>query len=609
MEELQTDTLPEGQEASCYPNYPYIPALRKELREIRLLRLLPGPPNAKICCEVDVVSLNDKLVYEALSYVWGNAGETRNISLGGYAFGVTVNLEQALRHLRLVDKERVLWIDALCINQACKKEKESQIQEMRTIYHSAHQVLAWTGEADDESNEALGLLNRLSDPMVCVILYMLSQNSEALRRISFGPEWLKLLNFFNRPYWSRVWILQELAIPGASIRDNWESTKIQVGVGKTWVPISRFNLALMSFGLIQRSLFSSPGYLALPKSSILPKSSGALMMFEVAQSCIRCSSKRRKSIGTLLRMTHFLRATDPLDKVYALRALARDEDHVIYPDYSMSKMQVLRNLVRHLIDVDKNLAILSGNRRLPLNHSGEWSSWVLDPETFIHTTRSDWQPDTTRFEAWTSAAPDVTFSDDLSLLTVKGIVVGTIDIVIGTADWETFPGLTSKELPQSAVMKCLLQLEQFGSSLSESKREAFWRTLVLDSEELKHGRRVYPAPRKIGDWFETMVSNYSASGEAEVSHARRKFYEQVGITQRCFYTTSDGRMGVGPFDTRHGDLVTMLQGGQFCYILREAGDHYLLVGDSYLHGAMHGEIQKSGGKRMECSIEKNFVLR
>ena len=183
-----------------------------------------------------------------------------------------------------------------------------------------------------------------------------------------------------------------------------------------------------------------------------------------------------------------MKSTDPLDKVYALIALTRDEDQVLLPDYRISKTQMLRKLVRHLVDVDKNLEILSGNRRLPLDCSGEWSSWVPDPETAFASTRSDWRPETTPFKAYTSKTPVVTFSDDLSLLTVKGIIIGKISTVIGPIDWEMFPGL-NKELSQSPFTKPLIQLEDFGASLSESRQEIFWRTLVLDSEELERGRR------------------------------------------------------------------------------------------------------------------------
>ena len=102
----------------------------------------------------------------------------------------------------------------------------------------------------------------------------------------------------------------------------------------------------------------------------------------------------------------------------------------------------------------------------------------------------------------------------------------------------------------------------------------------------------------------------TAPESIELSDAFNKIYQQVGISQRCFYTTSTGEMGLGSFDTLPGDLVTNLYGGQFCYILREVGEHYILIGDSYLHGAMHGELQKPERKLgKESSRERDFVLR
>jgi hypothetical protein len=264
--------------------------------------------------------------------------------------------------------------------------------------------------------------------------------------------------------------------------------------------------------------------------------------------------------------------------------------------------------VRHLILGDKNLAVLSGNRRLRLDYTEEWSSWIPDPERYIHAHRSDWQPETTSFRAGTLVAPAVSFSSDLRLLTVKGMIVDKISTVIGPIDLEKFPGLASNNLSRSAMMRGLRQLEQFGSSLSKSRREIFWRTLVLDSKELEYGRRESPAPKEIGDWFETMTGNSSISGSP--TEASKRFYQQVGIVQRCFYTTCTGEMGLGPYNTLPGDLVTILYGGRFCYTLREVGEHYVLVGDSYLHGAMHGELQRPGRKpSMESFTEKDFVLR
>jgi hypothetical protein len=587
----------------------HYPAIDSRQEEIRLLRLFPGSQSQTIRGELLAVSLHDRPCYKALSYVWGDASDKKSISLSGRPFIVTANLEKALRSLRYYKKERLLWIDALCINQSDDKEKGQQIRKMRAIYHSAKQVLAWTGEADDESNEALDLLNYLRQPIVFMNLYVLSSNPETFRRTSFGNKWIKTLRFLNRPYWSRVWILQELAIPGTSLHEDINTDKIQVGVGQTWLPLSSFNLALQSFGRVERSLLSSPAYLDCPEWPTLQPSCAALGMFTVVQSCIKDSKRQRENIGTLLRQTHFLKATDPRDKIYALVALTRKKDHVLVPDYSLSTIALLRKLVHHLITVDENLEILSGNRRVPLASTGEWTSWVPDPERYIHTTRGDWEPETTSFKTCTSIAPSVSFSDDLRLLNVKGRVISRISTVIGAVDWTTFPGLTSRDLPQSSVMQCLQELEEFGASLSGPRREMFWRTLVLDSGELEPGRREYPAPREIGRWFEAMVSDSTTAATTETIDCCRKFYQQVGIIQRCFYTTDLGEMGVGPFDTLPGDLVVMLYGGQFCYILREFGDHYIFIGDSYLYGAMHGELLDPRGEWKGRTEERSFVLR
>jgi hypothetical protein len=74
---------------------------------------------------------------------------------GGRDLHVTENLYSAL--LRLQDDfcPRVLWIDAICINQSNEKEKEQQIPLMAEIYAKARSVIVWLGEAADDSELAM----------------------------------------------------------------------------------------------------------------------------------------------------------------------------------------------------------------------------------------------------------------------------------------------------------------------------------------------------------------------------------------------------------------------------------------------------------------------
>ena len=75
--------------------------------------------------------------YEALSYAWGTAISPLKVRVDGTNMSITENLDQGLRRLRFDDRPRVLWIDAICINQRDAEERSHQVQHMATIYRSA----------------------------------------------------------------------------------------------------------------------------------------------------------------------------------------------------------------------------------------------------------------------------------------------------------------------------------------------------------------------------------------------------------------------------------------------------------------------------------------
>ncbi|KAJ5618739.1 hypothetical protein N7528_006850 [Penicillium herquei] len=132
--------------ALLHPSYQPI----QSENEIRLLILEPGKGNEPIRCRLKNVLLSDKPKYEALSYVrgrcYGFMGQDY-IYCEGQLVKIGKELSYALESLRLPDHERILWTDALCINQSDNVEKGHQVNIMGDIYSSSQKVLIWLGKA------------------------------------------------------------------------------------------------------------------------------------------------------------------------------------------------------------------------------------------------------------------------------------------------------------------------------------------------------------------------------------------------------------------------------------------------------------------------------
>jgi hypothetical protein len=165
---------------------------------IRLLRLLPHEDDsAPIQCQLFNYSLEKSNrrphPYDALSYVWGGEDKLHSISIDGGDLPVTEQLRRALIHLRHHSTERVLWVDAVCINQGNEREKEQQIQIMEKIYSQANCVIVWLGEEADDSDQVLQTLRIAGSKKVTSSLHAETINSAVL----------KLL---QRKWFRRIWV-------------------------------------------------------------------------------------------------------------------------------------------------------------------------------------------------------------------------------------------------------------------------------------------------------------------------------------------------------------------------------------------------------------------
>lgn len=179
---------------------------------IRLLRLMPNPDTkAPIKCELidyNLESTEGPHLYEALSYVWGDPHDTVPICIGDHTLQVTKNFHSALVHLRNASFQRILWVDAACINQKDDYEKSIQIRYMTKIYGLANRVIVWLGEAADNSDQTLEAIELAAE-----------DDHEDLRELKFDQDDIFLL--LERPWFRRIWVSQEeLPSPGNKYAEN-----------------------------------------------------------------------------------------------------------------------------------------------------------------------------------------------------------------------------------------------------------------------------------------------------------------------------------------------------------------------------------------------------
>lgn len=112
-------------------------------RHIRLIRFIKNPvPALKTgFIELFEVSLDEAPAYEALSHRWSTGQPSRSINCNGKSLTITLNLHEALMRLNILD--RLLWVDAICINQDDVVEKGEQVAMMSG--YTARRSVSWCG--------------------------------------------------------------------------------------------------------------------------------------------------------------------------------------------------------------------------------------------------------------------------------------------------------------------------------------------------------------------------------------------------------------------------------------------------------------------------------
>jgi hypothetical protein len=139
-----------------------------------------------------------------LSYAWGSQEKPQYVSIDKGYLSITTNLYMALKRLRDCTLDRILWIDAICINQDDMEERNRQVQSMAKIYAKATRVVVWLeestagnggehGEATTDGDQALEELRRAA-------------NNQLTEMLSSKTDPQTILSLLRRSWFQRIWV-------------------------------------------------------------------------------------------------------------------------------------------------------------------------------------------------------------------------------------------------------------------------------------------------------------------------------------------------------------------------------------------------------------------
>jgi hypothetical protein len=77
---------------------------------------------------------------------------------------------------------------------------------MRMIYESAEPVIAWIGESKENSDLAMAFIANFTGSESDMDYMRQNVREQA------SETWVALSNLWSRPYWERVWVIQEVAV-------------------------------------------------------------------------------------------------------------------------------------------------------------------------------------------------------------------------------------------------------------------------------------------------------------------------------------------------------------------------------------------------------------
>ncbi|KAI0123548.1 heterokaryon incompatibility protein-domain-containing protein [Xylariales sp. AK1849] len=632
---------------------PYAP-LNPEERRIRLLKVEPSADgdDAILCCSLWVAALTPDLGYMALSYVWGNPRVTTEILVNNKPLQVTKNLAAALRQFRKSRMQESIngmpvWIDAICINQSNVSERSHHVRMMGSIYAHANAVLSWLGPPDDtnldlafelieehsiywKAARELGYKPESESSLAPADLHWLRHRPDFhLRDTDRGTRnktWNSIISLNDHVYWTRVWIVQEVALA-------WASDHHFILCGEKGVTFEDLQEFQSFVERLRRYKTPKPEFFSqIVWESIVAFSPVAMGMMNMLR---HLKAVKLRGDAMDVAFVPFLSAqcasTDPRDAVYGLYGLLKSEAE---PDYSTPARRVYEDLVEIMLRRKQfnNVLCFAGIIYEDIEQLG-LPSWV--PK--LNTLRDD------AYHVTIGTGVKRPWLDDVSpdgpriiadgVLGIRGIRLDQCIKTIKMGHYEELDDLLEQFWwfcveyvaghDEDAGNAGLLPLEAVLVALCKGK-DAYGRNLEIpipvDCPTANGFRMVLSQGQPTGEineliqafgfpsiveLCEALDRTFTLAKNEDVNAIVKRMFEPDsgdtlvgyyyiqnslrGWCDRMLFRTEQGHLGLGPPGVSSADVVCLLECCTLPVVMRLLDDQWVLVGSCYIYGYSDGE--------------------
>ncbi|KAF2968708.1 hypothetical protein GQX73_g4904 [Xylaria multiplex] len=353
---------------------------------LRLLLIHPGQPEQPLKTELIPTTLGEAQgCYDATSYTWGSPENPELICCGDYQLRVQRNAFHMMLDLRKPNESRKVWIDAVCINQCSLDERAEQVAIMHHIYRRAGATWVWMGRPDEQSTavmtyaatlDARKFVDEFSYCQYGSIWSLFTEKSyffDPLFDTGFDANQkedlaVAIVNFLNRPWFSRVWIQQEASL----------SPRVQVVCGSN--SVNWENIFALAWIMCPRYTETWPDRIQEDLSRTINKIQ-AVRLIQRARHYYFQDTYGHTDISLsfegLVAFVSRYEATDPRDRIFAMGNMIVDSDQWFEVDYRVPWQILYTDVARRFLDAE-GLRFLKNAGRARQEADTVLPSWVPD---------------------------------------------------------------------------------------------------------------------------------------------------------------------------------------------------------------------------------------